>query len=101
MMAASNDITGDPIQTPPPSQAYRDGYDRIFSKQKQQQQPVPTARQMRAEDIKRQYTNIGTANSAAFNIPQGRWVRFKMNRRGTYELFCCHETKEYYDVYSD
>ena len=101
MMAASNDITGDPIQTPPPSQAYRDGYDRIFSKQQQQQQPVPKARQMRAEDIKRQYTNIGTANSAAFNIPQGRWVRFKMNRRGTYELFCCHETREYYDVYSD
>ena len=89
MMAANNDITGDPIQTPPPSQAYRDGYDRIFSK--------PTD----AASIKRQYTNIGTANGVAFSRPEGRWVRFKMNRRGTYELFCCHERKEYYDVYSD
>lgn len=101
-MTASNDITGDPIKTPPPSQSYRDGHDRIFSKQqKQKQEPVPIARQMSAEDIKRQYTNIGTANSEAFNIPQGRWVRFRMNRRGTYELFCCHDTKQYYDVYSD
>jgi len=99
-MSTTNDITGDPIQTPPPSQAYREGYDRIFSKQKQQQS-VPTARQMKAEDIKRQYTNIGTANSVAFSRPEGRWIRFKMNRRGTYELFCCHERKEYYDVYSD
>jgi len=88
-MSASNDITGDSIQSKPSSQSYRDGYDRAFSK--------PTD----AAAIKQRYTKIGTANSETFKRQEGRWIRFKMNRRGTYELFCCHERKEYYDVYSD
>ena len=98
-MSANNDITGDSIQTPPASQAYRDGYDRIFSKPPAD--PVAISRPMSADDIKNYYNFIGSANSVTFKRPEGRWVRFKMNRRGTYELFCCHETKEYYDVYSD
>ena len=100
-MAASNDITGDPIQTPPVSQAYRDGYDRIFSKPKPPAESLPTTRLMSPDDIKRNYEFIGSANGVLFKRPEGRWVRFKMNRRGTYELYCCHETREYYDVYSD
>ena len=100
-MAASNDITGDPIQTPPAGQSYRDGYDRIFSKPKPQAESLPTARLMSPDDIKRNYEFIGSANGVTFKRPEGRWVRFKMNRQGTYELYCCHETREYYDVYSD
>lgn len=88
-MSARNDTTGDPIQSKPSTKAYRDGYDRAFSKP------------MDAATIKQRYTKIGTANSETFKRPEGRWIRFKMNRRGTYELFCCHERKEYYDVYSD
>ena len=89
-MSASNDITGDRIQTKPSNQAYRDGYDRIFSKD-------PTD----SKTIKQDYECIGTANSSAFKRPLGHWVRFNMNSRGTYELWCNHETRQYYNNYCD
>ena len=39
-MATSNPITGDLIKSKSPSQAYSDGYDRIFgNKKKQEPQP--------------------------------------------------------------
>ena len=82
-----NDITGDRIKTKPSSQAYRDGYDRAFSK--------PTD----AATIKDQYQNIGLANNSTFKKPEGRWL--SINTRGNYELWFCHELKQYYHVYSD
>lgn len=39
-MAARNDITGDSIQTKKPSDAYRDGWDRIFGKNKQSEEKI-------------------------------------------------------------
>ena len=89
MMAANNDITGDPIQTPPASQSYRDGYDRIFSKPKD------------AKTIKERYENLGSANLQNFKKPTGKWVRFSVTKSGNREWLCCHKTKQYYDVYSD
>ena len=88
-MSAKNDITGDRIQTKPSSQAYRDGYDRVFSK------PMDVA------TIKSKYECIGSANSSLFKRPIGNWVRFNMNSRGTYELWCNHETRQYYNNYCD
>jgi len=39
-MAARNDVTGDPIQTRPSSQAYRDNWDAIFGKKKEDKKAV-------------------------------------------------------------
>mgnify|MGYP001037884344 FL=1 len=86
---ASNDITGDGIKTKASSQAYREGHDRIFGRPKD----VAT--------IKSKYECIGSANSSAFKRPIGNWVRFNMNSRGTYELWCNHETRQYYNNYCD
>ena len=86
---ATNDITGDAIKTKASGQAYRDGYDRIFGKPKDM------------ATIKGQYECIGSANSSAFKRPIGNWVRFNMNSRGTYELWCNHETRQYYNNYCD
>jgi len=86
---ASNDITGDAIKTKASSQAYREGHDRIFGKPKDM------------TTIKNKYECIGSANSSAFSRPIGNWVRFNMNSRGTYELWCNHETRQYYNNYCD
>jgi len=86
---ASNDITGDAIKTKASSQAYREGHDRIFGKPKDM------------ATIKNKYECIGSANSSLFKRPIGNWVRFNMNSRGTYELWCNHETRQYYNNYCD
>ena len=88
-MSSTNDITGDSIQTKPSSQAYREGYDRAFSK--------PTD----AASIKDQYQNIGLANSSTFKRPEGRWLSINLNTRGNYELWFCHELKQYYHNHCD
>lgn len=88
-MSASNDITGDSIQSKPSSQAYRDGYDRAFSKP------------MDAAAIKREYRYIGSVNNPLFIRPEGKWVKFIQNSRGTHESWCDHKLKQYYHVYSD
>ena len=87
---ATNDITGDAIKTGASTEAYREGYDRIFGK-------PPTDLNI----IKNNYECIGSANSSAFSRPIGNWVRFNMNSRGTYELWCNHETRQYYNNYCD
>lgn len=39
-MTARNDITGDAIQTKGSNDAYRDGWDRIFGKKEEPEEPV-------------------------------------------------------------
>ena len=56
---------------------------------------------MTLEDIKRNYTHIGTANSTGFKRPAGEWVRVYVNWNGNYEIHACHATMEWYDVFSD
>ena len=90
----SNDITGDMVMTKATNQKYREGYDRIFNKEKAM--PKKSAR-----DIKQDYQCIGTANSITFKRPEGKWVRFAMNSRGTHESWCCHDLKMFYHVYCD
>jgi hypothetical protein len=89
IMSAKNDITGDRIQTKPSSQSYRDGYDKVFSKP------------MDAAAIKREYRYIGSVNNPLFIRPEGKWVKFNQNSRGTHESWCDHNLKQYYHVYSD
>ncbi len=49
-MTARNDITGDAIQTKGPSDAYRDGWERIFGKKQPapSQQAKPTTEEVEA-----------------------------------------------------
>lgn len=56
---------------------------------------------MSLEEIKREYQWIGTANSTTFKQPEGEWVMAYRNWSGTYEIFVCHELKQYYDIFSD
>ena len=91
-MSATNDITGDDIKTSPSSTAYRAGHDRIFSKQK----PI-----MNAAEITKEYRYIGSVNNPLFIRPEGKWLKFNQNRRGTHESWCDHDLKQYYHVYSD
>jgi hypothetical protein len=52
--------------------------------------------------ISKTYKYIGCANSSSFEYPEdAEWMLCKTNGRGTYEVFCCHRLKIYYDVYSD
>lgn len=85
---SNNDITGDEIKTKPPTQVYRDNYDKIFSKPKD------------AATITREYEYLGSLNSGLVP-PAGIWRRFNQNRRGTYEVYCCDKLRSYYDVYCD
>ena len=87
---ARNDITRDKIKTKAPTEEYRNGYDRIFKKTKPD-----------AATVTRTYKYIGCANSDGFEYPEGKFRRFNVNTRGTYEAYCNDDTQEYYDVYSD
>ena len=88
---SNNDITGDEIKTKPATNAYRQGYDRIFKR------ALPDA-----ATVTRTYTYIGCANGwPRGEYPEGDWRRFNVNTRGTYEAYCNDKTLEYYDVYCD
>lgn len=56
---------------------------------------------MNLEDIKRNYTHIGTANSPSFKWPEGVWVRAYVNWSGTYEIHVCHEAEAWVDIFMD
>lgn len=56
---------------------------------------------MTLEDIKRNYTHFGTANSLGFKWPDGKWVRVYVNWNGNYEIHVCHETQQWVDVFCD
>jgi len=52
-MTAHNDITGDALKTKGATDAYRDGWDRIFGKPKPQPAPVPAPAPPAPEEIVR------------------------------------------------
>jgi hypothetical protein len=93
-MSAKNDITGDPIVSKPVTASYRDNYDSIFGEKKLQKLP-------NFDEVKANYTNIGTANSIKIIKPEGsQWRRCHRTRSG-YEAYCCDEWQVWYDIYTD
>ncbi len=69
-MTAHNDITGDAIQTKTSSDAYRDGWDRIFGKKKEEE-PVFHLRSY--GDVSKEDLNAYTAPADEL---RAEWLRY-------------------------
>lgn len=57
-MVAKNDITGDSIQTKVNSDAYRDGYERIFGKKQKKEVELPEVDVAALSDAHNDYNEV-------------------------------------------